>query len=74
VCVEIEQKSNIQVEDGFLPFGEILFREVVHNFIKLIQPNHNVCKTVWLSEVLLVYGEMTWTLLADSLDELRKCL
>jgi hypothetical protein len=34
---------------------------------------HNVCKTVWLSEALLVYGEMTWTLLADSLDELRKC-
>jgi hypothetical protein len=28
----------------------------------------------WLSEALLVYGEMTWTLLADSLDELRKCL
>jgi hypothetical protein len=27
---------------------------------------HNVCKTVWLSEALLVYGEMTWTLLADS--------
>jgi hypothetical protein len=35
---------------------------------------HNVCKTVWLSEALLVYGEMTWTLLTDSLDELRKCL
>jgi hypothetical protein len=35
---------------------------------------HNVCKTVWLSEALLVYGEMTWTLLADSLDELRKWL
>jgi hypothetical protein len=37
-------------------------------------PDHNVCKTVWLSEALLVFGEMTWTLLADSLDKLRKCL
>jgi hypothetical protein len=36
--------------------------------------SHNVCKTVWLSKALLVYGEMTWTLLADGLDELRKCL
>jgi hypothetical protein len=38
---------------------------------------HPVCKTVWLSEALLVYGDMTWTLLAatiDSLDELRKCI
>jgi hypothetical protein len=38
---------------------------------------HNVCKTVWLSEALLVYGDMTWTLLdatIGSLDELRKCL
>jgi hypothetical protein len=32
-------------------------------------------KTVWLSEALLGYGDMTWTLLAatiDSLDDLRK--
>jgi hypothetical protein len=32
---------------------------------------------VGLSEALLVYGDMTWTLLAatiDNLDELRKCL
>jgi hypothetical protein len=38
---------------------------------------HNGCKTVWLSEALLVYGDMTWTILAatiDSLDELRKCI
>jgi hypothetical protein len=28
---------------------------------------HNVCKTVWLSEALLVYGYMTWTLLAATI-------
>jgi hypothetical protein len=36
---------------------------------------HNVCKTVWLSEALLVYGDMIRTILAatiDSLDDLRK--
>jgi hypothetical protein len=29
--------------------------------------SHNVCKTVWLSEALLVYGYMTWTLLAATI-------
>jgi hypothetical protein len=36
---------------------------------------HNGCKTVWLSEALLVYVDMIRTILAatiDSLDELRK--
>jgi hypothetical protein len=36
---------------------------------------YNGCKTVWLSEALLVYGDMIRTILAatiDSLDELRK--
>jgi hypothetical protein len=28
---------------------------------------HNVCKTVWLSEALLVYSYMTWTLLAATI-------
>jgi hypothetical protein len=44
-------------------------------YYRWTNPNHNVCKTVWLSEALLVYGDMTWTLLGatiDSLDELRK--
>jgi hypothetical protein len=63
----------------FFQKDQIIFSNLIFDKISLnsSHKSHNVCKTVWLSEALLVYGDMTWTLLAatiDSLDELRKCL
>jgi hypothetical protein len=58
----------------FTSHSLILLYKLRHRQIAVPGPPHNGCKTVWLSEALLVYGDMTWLLRLTVWTNWENCL